>query len=106
MIDRRRFLFGVGGAAIALPVLESVRWMRKAAAAPPTTPVYSMFIRQGNGCQQAGYIDEPERFWPRALGPLTTAGLAGTDGDRAVSVLADHADKLTLVRGTHFAFSA
>jgi len=104
MISRRRFLRGLGGAAVALPFLESVRWLTRATAATPTTPVYSFFIRQGNGVQQAGYASEPERFWPRALGPLTRDGLANTDGDRTVSILADHADKLTLVRGTRFPF--
>ena len=104
MITRRRFLYGLGGAAVALPFLESVRWARRASAGPSTTPVYSMFIRQGNGCQQGGYLDEPDRFWPSALGPLSKTSLTTTDANQAVSVLADYADKLTLVRGTHFAF--
>jgi hypothetical protein len=104
MINRRRFLKGVGGAAVALPFLESVRWVSRAGAETPKPPVYSFFIRQGNGCQQAGYNSEPERFWPRALGALTTTDLATTNSDRAVSVLADYAAQLTLVRGTRFAF--
>jgi Protein of unknown function (DUF1552) len=104
MITRRRFLYGLGGAAVALPFLESVRWARRATAAPAGTKVYSMFIRQGNGCQQAGYADEPERFWPRNLGTLTRDDLATNNADRTLSVLADYADKLLLVRGTRFAF--
>ena len=104
MIKRRRFLKGLGGAAVALPFLESVRYVSKASAAGPTTPVYSFFIRQGNGCQQAGYNSEPERFWPRSLGTLTTQSLGTTDSDRALSELASHADKLLLVKGTRFAF--
>ncbi len=104
MINRRRFLRGLGGAIVALPFLESVRWGRRAAAAPSGTRVYSMFIRQGNGCQQAGYGNEPERFWPRNLGAITKDSLSTTDADRTVAVLADYADKLLLVRGTHFAF--
>jgi hypothetical protein len=103
MITRRRFLTGLGGAAVALPFLESVRWGRGTVAATDKR-VYSFFIRQGNGCQQAGYGSEPERFWPRALGRITTDSLRNTDGDRTVGVLADHADSLTLVRGTKFAF--
>jgi hypothetical protein len=104
MINRRRFLTGVGGAVVALPLLESVRWASKAGAATPTTPVYSFFIRQGNGCQQAGYNSEPERFWPRNLGPLTIDSLKNTNSDRALSVLGDYAAQLTLVRGTRFGF--
>lgn len=104
MIHRRRFLRGLGTAALALPFLESVRFTDRARAAAPTAPVYSFFIRQGNGVQQAGFNGEPERFWPRATGPLTRAGLTTVDADRTVAVLADHADKLTLVRGTKFAF--
>jgi hypothetical protein len=104
MINRRRFLTGVGGAVVALPFLESVRWASKATAAVPTTPVYSFFIRQGNGCQQAGYNNEPERFWPRTLGALTTDNLANANSDRALSILAPYAAQLNLVRGTRFGF--
>jgi hypothetical protein len=104
MIDRRRFLTGVGGAALALPFLESVRFVSRAGAAIPQKPVYSFFIRQGNGVQQAGYNNEPERFWPRNLGPLTTDILGNQNSDRALSILAPHAAALTLVRGTRFGF--
>ncbi len=104
MINRRRFLRGLGGAAVALPFLESVRWARPGRAAVPEQRVYSMFIRQGNGVQQAGFGGEPERFWPRTLGTLTRDNLANANSDRTLSILADHADKLTLVRGTRFPF--
>jgi hypothetical protein len=106
MITRRRFLSGLGGALVALPFLESVRWVTRggrASAASPTQPVYSFFVRQGNGVQQAGYANEPERFWPSSLGPLTREGLAA-QSDRTLSLLADYADKLLLVRGTRFGF--
>ena len=104
MINRRRFLRGLGGAAVALPFLESVRWARPGVAAVPDKRVYSMFIRQGNGVQQAGFGGEPERFWPRTLGTLTRDNLANANSDRTLSILADHADRLTLVRGTRFPF--
>lgn len=104
MINRRRFLRGLGGAAVALPFLESVRWARPGVAAVPDKRVYSMFIRQGNGVQQAGFGAEPERFWPRTLGTLTRDNLANVNSDRTLSILADHADRLTLVRGTRFPF--
>ena len=105
MIKRRKFLQGIGGAMLALPVLDSVRFASSARAAGSEPIVYSVFVRQGNGVQQR--LDsrgEPERFWPRDLGPLTTESLATTDADRAVSELADYADKLLMVRGTRFGF--
>lgn len=104
MITRRRFLAGLGGATVALPLLESVRFLgRRAHAGGGATPVYSVFIRQGNGCQQA-WESEPERFWPRNLGQLTTDILANENADRALGILAPYADRLLLVRGTRFGF--
>ena len=104
MIQRRRFLQGLGGAMIALPFLESVRFISSARAQASNRTVYSVFVRQGNGVQQA-MDSEPERFWPRQLGKITTESLSTTDADRAVSELAQYADKLLMVRGTRFAFS-
>ncbi|WP_245677811.1 DUF1552 domain-containing protein [Chondromyces crocatus] len=59
-------------------------------------------MRQANGVVQRTN-DEPELFWPSALGPLTVASMTA-DGERAVSELKDYAEKLTLVRGVNFAF--
>lgn len=107
MITRRRFLAGLGGATVALPVLESVRFLGGRSAHAEVVdgpPVYSVFIRQGNGCQQAdNNRGEPERFWPAALGALTSEGLAAQT-DRTTSILAPFADRLLLVRGTRFGF--
>jgi hypothetical protein len=103
MIKRRRFLQGLGGAMIALPFLESVRFISSARAQASRRTIYSVFVRQGNGVQQA-MDSEPERFWPRELGKITTESLSTTDADRAVSELAPYADKLLMVRGTKFAF--
>lgn len=108
MIVRRKFLRGLAGALVALPFLESVKLLGNARAADAPKRVYSFFIRQGNGVQQGfgtGADAEPDRFWPRAHGPLTKDILANTNGDRAVSVLADHAERLTLVSGTRFGFN-
>ncbi len=103
MILRRRFLQGLGSAVLALPFLESVRFTdRRAQAAGNERIVYSVFMKQGNGCQQRSG-NEPERFWPRKLGQLTKESLSAIDGDRAVSELAAYADKLLLVRGTRHA---
>lgn len=102
MIQRRRFLQGLGGAVLALPFLESIRFTSMARA-QSSRIVYSVFVRQGNGVQQA-MEGEPERFWPRELGKITAESLSTTDADRAVSELADYADKLLMVRGTRFGF--
>jgi hypothetical protein len=100
-VPRRAFLRGVGGVVLGLPLLDvfSARGVR-AQAAP--TPGFAVFIRQGNGVAQAGN-NEPERFWPKALGALTTASLQA-ETDRAVTELAMYANKLLMVRGTKFAF--
>lgn len=103
MIKRRRFLQGLGGAMIALPFLESIRFISSARAQASRPTIYSVFVRQGNGVQQA-MDSEPERFWPRELGKITAESLSTTDADRAVSELAPYADKLLMVRGTKFAF--
>ncbi|HLL25581.1 MAG TPA: DUF1552 domain-containing protein, partial [Kofleriaceae bacterium] len=99
-MKRRGFLKGLAGAALALPFLEGMRWSR---AAEPQKRVYSFFIRCGNGVQQAGF-DEPERFWPRSLGPLDKTILGSVNADRATSELADYASQLLLVKGTRFPF--
>jgi hypothetical protein len=98
-MNRRYFLRGLGGIAVALPFLETFE-PRKAQAGGGY-PAFAIFMRQANGVAQE--TDEPEMFWPNALGALTTAGLAAQT-DRATSVLADYADKLLLVRGVDFAF--
>ena len=106
MISRRRFLQGLGGAMVALPFLESVRWLGNSgtAIASGENPGYGVFVRQGNGVQQElASRGEPDRFWPSSLGAITTQSLAA-DSDRTVSELAAHADKLLMVRGTRFAF--
>jgi hypothetical protein len=103
MITRRRFLAGLGGATLGLPLLESVRFLPRHTARAEVVgpPIYSVFVRQGNGVQQADPgRGEPERFWPRQTGPLTAASLEG----RALEVLSPYADRLLVVRGTRFGF--
>lgn len=98
MIQRRHFLRGLGGAVIALPFLETFAPKRALAAGYPP---FAIFMRQANGVAQK--TDEPEKFWPKALGALTKDGLAAQP-DRALSVLSDYADKLLVVRGVNFGF--
>ena len=107
MINRRRFLAGLGGAMVALPVLESVKFLggRAANASGETNPVYSVFVRQGNGCQQAiESRGEPDRFWPASHGALTNDILAIDNAGQAVAELAEHASSLLLVSGTNYNF--
>ncbi|MDP6945641.1 MAG: DUF1552 domain-containing protein, partial [Myxococcota bacterium] len=66
-------------------------------------PIYSVFVRKANGVAQA--VDgEPERFWPRGGGALTRQSLLEIDSDRAVSELADYADRLLMVQGCNHPF--
>jgi hypothetical protein len=98
-LSRRRMLRGLGGAALALPWLESldgerVAWAQSAGA---PTPPFAIFFRQANGVateQLTGEIGaEPERFWPRVEGALDAANLEG----RALGALASHAQRLLVV---------
>ncbi len=95
-ISRRRLLRGAAGAALGLPVLESLAPRR--AFAQEAIPPYAIFFRQANGVQQAGENREigrePERFWPRSVGPLTAESMA----ERATGELAAYRDRLLLVR--------
>ncbi len=103
---RRMFLRGLSGVTVGLPLLESLPWRRgggRAFAAAPGDHRFAIFVRQGNGVQQATG-SEPERFWPSRLGPLTTASMMA-EPDRATSVLAPYASKLLMVRGIEYRFS-
>jgi hypothetical protein len=97
--NRRRFLIGTGGAVMALPLLQSL--LPSTARAGGESPGFFVAMRQANGVQcQTG--DEINRFWPTAPGALSTAGMLADN--KAVSELADHAEKLLIVGGTRFAF--
>jgi hypothetical protein len=101
-LTRRFFLRGAAGAVLALPLLESLQPRRARADGPPVHR-FAIFVRQGNGVQQASG-QEPERFWPSQLGALTVASMKADSG-RAVSELADYAPKLLLVRGCKYNYS-
>ena len=98
-INRRAFLRGAGGVAIALPFLEGYL-ERSAFGALPTTPVFAFFICTANGVVQSGGGD-PERFWPTALGAITSANLAAAT-DRCTGILAEHASRLLFVKGINY----
>ena len=98
-VSRRHFLRGAGSVAIGLPFLDVFSGSARAQDAQRR---FAVFIRQGNGVAQAGN-GEPERFWPKQLGALTSAQMQA-ETDRAVVELASYANKLLIVRGTKFAF--
>ncbi len=102
IVTRRRFLRGAGGVAVGLPLLDVLQ-PKPVRGAVPAKPVYAAFLTNMNGVQQAGFGAEPERFWPTALGALTKASLAADSG-RATSELAEHAERLLMVRGVKLPF--
>lgn len=100
-VPRRRFLYGAGGAVLGVPLLDAFM-PRSAGAQAAPAPAFAAFQVEMNGVvQQNG--QEPEKFWPSATGPITSGGLA-LDADRSLSVLSEHAGRLTLVKGIEFAF--
>jgi hypothetical protein len=85
-MDRRLFLRGVGGVALALPALETFTSRR--AMAQAAGKVYTAFM-----CEQNGTV--PERFYPKTVGPLTADSMMGS----AVEDLIPHAADLLVMRG-------
>jgi hypothetical protein len=99
-MKRRLFLRGACGALVGLPLLESLRPRGAHAAAP--NKGFALFVRQGNGVQQATPDGEPERFWPSfAPGALSPEALLADSG-RALSVLSDNATHIHVLRGIRF----
>ena len=90
--NRRAFLRGAAGAAVALPFLESVPERSPWAATDPQ-PVFAFFI-----CTVGGVVRT--QFFPTATGPLTQPGLAAAG--MATSHLAAHADNLLFVSGVNW----
>jgi hypothetical protein len=100
IINRRAFLRGAGTVAVGLPFLESLP--ERSAWAQSQTPVFGLFIVTSCGVVQK-WGSEPEKFWPTAVGELTTANMTAMT-DRAVGVLADHASRLLVVRGVKYPY--
>ncbi|MCZ7687168.1 MAG: hypothetical protein M5U28_53900 [Sandaracinaceae bacterium] len=92
-LTRRLVLRGTAGAVMALPFLEGLIGRGGVARADADAPPFAVFFRQANGvaaAQSTVVGSEPERFWPRATGPLTLESLA----DRALEELGDHRARL------------
>jgi len=102
-INRRAFLRGAGGIAVALPFLEGLP-ERSAFGGMSSNPVFGFFIVTANGVAQKDG-SEPERFWPTATGAITTASLMAAT-DRATGELAAHASHLLFVRGVNYPSNA
>ncbi len=98
-INRRAFLYGAGTAGVALPFLEGMP--ERSAFAQSAKPVFGLFVCTANGVVQQ-YREEPERFWPSALGPLTTQNMQADSAERCTGILAEHADRLLIVRGVNY----
>ena len=101
--SRRRFLTGLGGVTLALPVFTSLL-PRAAWAQAATRKRLLMVVRAGNGIVQPG-SEVGERFWPRALGALTVADLKTVNADRATSILGDYAQRLLMVKNVRLPFA-
>lgn len=99
--SRRRFLKGVGGVALALPVFESL--MGSKAFAQTSRQRFTMLVRTGNGVVQAS-SEGPERFWPSSTGAVTETTLAA-DTDRATSELSAYASRLIFLKNVRLPFA-
>jgi hypothetical protein len=94
----------IGGLGIGLPFLEGLSERSAfAQVVGEAAPTFGMFICTANGVVQA-FRQEPEKFWPTELGPLTTEGMQAFADDRATGLLAEHASKLLIVRGINYPF--
>lgn len=100
---RRAFLRTLGTLGLGLPFLEGLPERSAWAQAAPG-PVFGLFICTANGVVQS-FRDEPEKFWPPELGPLTVSGMQAFASDRATGMLADHAEQLSIVRGVKYPFA-
>ncbi|MFL5306411.1 MAG: DUF1552 domain-containing protein [Polyangia bacterium] len=92
IFNRRSFLRGAGTIAIGLPFLEGLP--ERSAWSADSPPVFSMFMVAA--CGVVG-----NKFFPDATGSITQASLMGLS-DKAVSVLAPHAENLLFIKGINF----
>jgi hypothetical protein len=99
-INRRAFLHLAGSAGFALPFLEGLP--ERSAFAQSDNARFGLFICTGNGVVQQ-WNEEPERFWPTQTGALTTESMNAFADERCTGLLAEHADKLLIVRGVNYA---
>ncbi|HEX2731456.1 MAG TPA: DUF1552 domain-containing protein, partial [Polyangiaceae bacterium] len=108
-MNRRMMLRSAGGLMLGLPLLD-VFMPRKLAAQETVRSPFVLIVVSDNGVVQAG-VDlggngEPEMFWPTASGTLTSESLTADKATRSIGELADHAEKILIVRGVNLPFSS
>jgi Protein of unknown function (DUF1552) len=86
-LSRRRFLRGVAGVSVGLPLLESIAMGPASAQTASGARFVSFHCSSGV---------ETGRFWP-AMGPLDAAALSG----RGTEALAPYASRVLIPRGVH-----
>jgi hypothetical protein len=101
---RRRFLRGLGGVAIGLPALDVFLPRLARGQAAPARKIYSALLLQQNGCIQ-GRGGDPDLYWPKAMGAIDPASMAGAEAAQTTSELAAYASKVIFVRGMNFKYS-
>jgi Protein of unknown function (DUF1552) len=103
--SRRQVLKGIGGTVLGLPLLDVFSPRR--ARADGRVGEFALFVVGCNGVMQAynNSAREPEMFWPRAAGPLTRESMsADLAAKRSTGELAEHADRLLMIKGIKLPF--
>lgn len=108
-MNRRMVLRTAGGLMLGLPLLDAFM-PRRASAQDAVRSPFILIVVSDNGVVQAGVTlggeGEPEMFWPTATGTLTQESLAADNSTRAIGELAEHAEKLLVVRGVNLPFGS
>ncbi len=108
-INRRAVLRGASGLMLGLPLLETFM-PRRAKAQDEARSPFVLLVVSDNGVVQGGVTldgaGEPEMFWPTAFGPLTQEHMLADKESRSIGELADHAERLLIVRGVNLPFSS
>ena len=97
--SRRAFLRGAGTVGVMLPFLEGLP--ERSAFGQEEDPRFGFFICGSCGVAQET-SGEPERFWPTELGALSVQTMEADSEERCTGLLAEHADKLLLVKGINY----
>ncbi len=94
---------------LGLPLLDAFM-PRKLAAQEAVRSPFVLIVVGDNGVVQAGVTlegsGEPEMFWPTASGALTRDSMLADNSSRAIGELADHAERLLVVRGVNLPFAS
>jgi hypothetical protein len=108
-INRRMVLRGASGLMLGLPLLETFM-PRHVNAQDEVRSPFVLLVVSDNGVVQGGVTldgtGEPEMFWPTAFGPLSQDALMADKATRSIGELAEHAEKLLIVRGVNLPFSS